>query len=382
MSLSIKLKDIRFIEISDEVGGEDIWLKRISALYGKKPIVVWRKDSPLPDFKDLRINRLIYFILKLFSRVSANLARGFFLNILIFTCKFTQFDGITFFSTTYVPVPRGNNIISYIHTPSRRMTVDFNDTKNSIIKESQVKYALLLLFRTTYFIFYGMSLDHSKLNLCNSQNVKDRVYNYTHKIPIVLYPTQNVREFHNTKYGDYFLFVSRIERYKRQDFALRAFKLFYSKNKNFRLEMISPTPKGNADIEFYKELNLYVEQNGLPVKFCLDLERYEVIEKYANAYTCLFTAKEEDLGQIPIESMSAEKPIIAVKERGPSETILDGVTGFLVSNEEEMSEKMLYLADNPNIVKELGKNGRKRALEKFDDAVFKKALDEIIDGII
>lgn len=375
------MKDVRFIEISDETGGEHIWLQRISFLYGKKPIVIWRKDSPMPDFKDLRINRPVYFILKLFSRVSANLARGLFLNILIFTGKLKEFDGITFFSTTYVPVPRGNNIISYIHTPSRRMTVDFNDTKNSIIKESHVKYVLLLFFRAIYLIFYKMSLDHSKLNLCNSQNVKDRVYNYSHKIPIVLYPTQNVREFHNTKYGDYFLFVSRIERYKRQDFALRAFKLFYSKNKNFRLEMISPSPKGNADIEFYKELNLYVEQNGLPVEFCLELNRSDVIEKYANAYACLFTAKAEDLGQIPIESMSAEKPIIAVNERGPSETVENGVTGFLVDNELEMSEKMLYLVDNPEIAKELGKNGRKRALQKFDDSVFKKNLDKIIERI-
>lgn len=375
------LRAIRFLEISDEVGGEDIWLKRISALYGKTPIVIWRKDSPLPDLKDLSINRLIYFILKLFSRVSPNLARGLFLNILIFTCKLKEFDGITFFSTTYIPVPRGNNIITYIHTPSRRMTVDFNDTKNSIIKESHVKYGLLLFFRFIYLIFYKISLDHSKLNLCNSQNVRDRVYNYSHKIPMVLYPTQNVCEFYNKKYGDFFLFVSRIERYKRQDFALRAFKLFYSKNKNFRLEMISPTPKGNANIEFYKELNLYVEQNKLPVDFCLDLNRSDVLEKYANAYACLFTAKGEDLGQIPIESMSAEKPIIAVNERGPSETVVDGVTGYLVNNEEEMSQKMLYLVDNPEIAKELGKNGRKRALEKFGDSVFKKNLDKIIEKI-
>ena len=46
-----------------------------------------------------------------------------------------------------------------------------------------------------------------------------------------------------------------------------------------------------------------------------------------------------------------------------------------------MSEKMLFLVDNPKIVEELGKNGRKRALEKFDDSVFKKNLDQIIEKI-
>lgn len=375
------MKKIRFIEISDEVGGEDIWLKRISALYGKKPIVLWRKDSTVPDSDNLKLNAILSYLTKLFNKCSPSLARGFFLNILLYTCKLGQFDGITFFSTTYIPVPRGNNIISYIHTPSRRMTVDFTDTKKSIIEISRIRYGLLILFRATYLIFYKMSLDHSKLNICNSQNVKDRVFHFSKRSPIVLYPTQNVSEFYNTGYGNYFLFVSRIERYKRQDFALRSFKLFHSKNKNYRLIMLSPSPKRNDEIKYYEELKLYVAQNELPVDFFLDLNRSEVIEKYANAYACLFTAKEEDLGQIPIESMSAEKPIIAVNERGPSETVVDGVTGFLVNNELEMSEKMLFLVDNPKIVEELGKNGRKRALEKFDDSVFKKNLDQIIEKI-
>lgn len=375
------MKSIRFIEISDEVGGEDIWLKRISALYGKKPIVLWRKNSTLPDFDDLKVNVLLFSLIKLWSKVSPELTRGLFLNILLFMCKLTAFEGITFFSTTYVPVPRGNNIISYIHTPSRRMTVDFNVTKKDAIETSRVKYGLLFFFRATYLIFYKMSLDHSKLNICNSQNVKDRVFNFSKRSPVVLYPTQNVSEFYNTGYGNYFLFVSRIERYKRQDFALRSFKLFHSKNKNYRLIMLSPSPKRNDEIKYYEELKLYVAQNELPVDFFLDLNRSEVIEKYANAYACLFTAKGEDLGQIPIESMSAEKPIIAINERGPSETVVDGVTGFLVNNELEMSEKMLFLVDNPKIVEELGKNGRKRALEKFDDSVFKKNLDQIIEQI-
>lgn len=379
MLLPIELKDIRFIEVSDEVGGEDIWLKRISALYGKKPSIIWRKDSPMPDFKDLKINKITYFFLKLFNRVSTNLARGFFLNMLLFTCKLSRFDGITFFSTTYVPVPRGKNIISYIHTPSRRMTVDFNDTKNSILKISRKKYILLLFFRIAYLISYKMSLDHSKINLCNSQNVRDRVINFCNRSTEVLYPTQNVLEFYNNTYGNYFLFVSRLERYKRQDYALMAFKLFFSENKNYRLVMLSPSPKRKDEVEFYKELILYVEQNELPVDFCLDLNRSEVIERYANAYACLFTAKGEDLGQIPIESMSAEKPIIAVNDRGPSETIIDGVTGYLVSNEREMAEKMIFLVNHPDVTEQMGKNGRIRAMEFFNDSVFKARLDKIIN---
>ena len=113
--------------------------------------------------------------------------------------------------------------------------------------------------------------------------------------------------------------------------------------------------------------------------FEFNLTRSEVIQKYANAFACLFTAKNEDLGQIPIESMSAEKPIIAINDKGPSETIIDGITGYLVSNEKEMAEKMIFLVNHPDIAEKMGKSGRIRALEYFDDSVFKARLDEIIN---
>ena len=110
-----------------------------------------------------------------------------------------------------------------------------------------------------------------------------------------------------------------------------------------------------------------------------DAPIFSGVGRYANAFACLFTAKNEDLGQIPIESMSAEKPIIAINDKGPSETIIDGITGYLVSNEKEMAEKMIFLANHPDIAEKMGKSGRIRALEYFDDSVFKARLDEIIN---
>jgi glycosyltransferase involved in cell wall biosynthesis len=373
------LQSIRFIEISDEVGGEDIWLRRISSLYGTEPIVFWKKNSPFLGFRNKGINRILNSFVKVSCRLNYRMGRGIFLNLLIYASKLDTFDGVTFFSTTYVPIPRGANIVSYIHTPSRRMTVDFEDLKKFEKNRSRLKFLIILVFRFFYRTVYSMSLDHSQINLSNSQNVRERTLQFTGRESIVVYPTQNVSEFYNLGYGNYFLYVSRLERYKRQDYAIRAFKLFQENVKNFNLILISPSPRTYEENEYYEELLSLIKSESLDVTFEFDLTRSEVIQKYANAFACLFTAKNEDLGQIPIESMSAEKPIIAINDKGPSETIIDGITGFLVSNEKEMAEKMIFLVNHPDIAEKMGKSGRIRALEYFDDSVFKARLDEIIN---
>lgn len=373
------MQKIRFIEISDEVGGEDIWLRRISSLYGIEPIVFWKKNSPFPGFQNKGINRILNSFVKVSCRLNYQMGRGIFLNFLIYALKLDTFDGVTFFSTTYVPIPRGGKIVSYIHTPSRRMTVDFADLKKFEKNRSRLKFLIILVFRFFYRTVYSMSLDHSQINLSNSQNVRERTLQFTGRDSIVVYPTQNVSEFYNLGYGNYFLYVSRLERYKRQDFAIRSFKLFQENVKNFNLILISPSPRTYEEKEYYKELLSLIKSESLDVTFEFNLTRSEVIQKYANAFACLFTAKNEDLGQIPIESMSAEKPIIAINDKGPSETIIDGITGYLVSNEKEMAEKMIFLVNHPDIAEKMGKSGRIRALEYFDDSVFKARLDELIN---
>ncbi|MEM3209450.1 MAG: hypothetical protein QXM24_02370, partial [Saccharolobus sp.] len=61
------------------------------------------------------------------------------------------------------------------------------------------------------------------------------------------------------------------------------------------------------------------------------------------------------------------------------ETIIDGITGFLVNNEKEMAERMEYLAQNPDIVKKMGNAGREHALKNFDDNVFVENFKKILE---
>ena len=57
--------------------------------------------------------------------------------------------------------------------------------------------------------------------------------------------------------------------------------------------------------------------------------------------------------------MASQNRYIAVNEGGFKETIVDEKTGFLVNSLSEMSEKMSFIAENPPIAEEMGKQAEK-----------------------
>ena len=76
-----------------------------------------------------------------------------------------------------------------------------------------------------------------------------------------------------------------------------------------------------------------------------------------------------------LEAMAMEKPVIGIRTR-LWDYIMDGCTGFLVSNEHEMLEKILYLLENPSEAKRMGINGRKLTEEKYN---IEKRVDKIVE---
>ncbi|MFB6115368.1 MAG: glycosyltransferase, partial [Candidatus Nanohalobium sp.] len=89
----------------------------------------------------------------------------------------------------------------------------------------------------------------------------------------------------------------------------------------------------------------------------------------------------EDWGIIPIEAGSYEKPIISVNEGGPTESVLHEETGLLVDDAEEMAEKMQELAENEELVIEMGRKGKERSKEYTWDKFVTK-FDEKINEVV
>lgn len=69
----------------------------------------------------------------------------------------------------------------------------------------------------------------------------------------------------------------------------------------------------------------------------------ELVGLYSNALFTLFPFTNEPFGYIPIESMACGTPVLSYGKQGPSETILDQRTGWLVESQKDIERKAVEL---------------------------------------
>jgi glycosyltransferase involved in cell wall biosynthesis len=77
----------------------------------------------------------------------------------------------------------------------------------------------------------------------------------------------------------------------------------------------------------------------------------------------------EGLGISIIEASATERPIVATDIRGCREAVDNNKTGILVpvKDSEKLAQAIIYLLRNPDIAREMGKQGREKALKEFDE---------------
>jgi glycosyltransferase involved in cell wall biosynthesis len=229
-----------------------------------------------------------------------------------------------------------------------------------------------------YRILERMAWSKMNLVLCNSQNTKKRVINANlideDKVK-VLNPGVDMSKFKKGRYGKYFLATGRIQWYKRLELAIDALELM--KEKGFSLKIVGGvSEKDKPVLKFLKK-----RAKGLDVEFVISPSDGEIIELYANCYSYLFTAKDEDWGIVPVEAMASGKPVISVDEGGPRESVVHGKTGFLVKAKADVfAERMDYLAGNPSLVKKMGEKARKH-VRKYDWSNFSTEYDRHLESL-
>jgi N-acetyl-alpha-D-glucosaminyl L-malate synthase BshA len=81
----------------------------------------------------------------------------------------------------------------------------------------------------------------------------------------------------------------------------------------------------------------------------------------------LLPSETESFGLVALEAMACEVPVVASRVGGLPEVITDGVEGFLVEprNVEKMAERSLAILSRDSYRREMGKQARKTAHERF-----------------
>jgi len=164
------------------------------------------------------------------------------------------------------------------------------------------------------------------------------------------------------------LFVGKIIPRKGVKVLLEAVKLIVKSGHNdFVLFLVGDT---SLDTEFYNRMVSYVKSNGLE-KFIKFMGFVSYNDLKALYYICdifVFPSFEEGDPIALKEALASGKPLIGSNVGGIPMQIRDGWNGFLVEpgNEKQLAEKIMYLIDNEEERKRMGKNSKRLAEDKFD----------------
>lgn len=168
---------------------------------------------------------------------------------------------------------------------------------------------------------YRLGLSRMHTVIANSKNVQGRLQRFCNTKSQVVFPPIETNTFTWVDQKDYYLSFGRVDELKRVGDMVKAFQ----KMPNKKLVVSS----GGDALEQVKRLAEGYE-NILVIGWVSDEKLKELV---GSCVASLYLPVDEDLGMVPLESMSAGKPCIGVNEGGLKETIIDGKTGVLVPAE-------------------------------------------------
>jgi len=270
---------------------------------------------------------------------------------------------------------KNENVLWFCHTPNRE-AFDLYEWRMS--KRNILQKALYWSFIQPYKMFEFSTVPKIEKILANSMNTQSRLKKYLKRKDVeIVNPGVDVEKFSNESYEKFFFYPSRITPEKRFEYAIKAFSLFKKKMgpeaEKWKLIIAGALMKERKEhVEYYKKIKGLLGNMG---KIIINPKDEEFMKLYRTCYSVVYTPVDEDFGIIPLEALASNKPCIAVNEGGPKEIIGQGM-GYLVKNEKEMAEKMVFLADNPNLPEQMGKEGRAHVEKNFTWKVFLEKFEK------
>jgi glycosyltransferase involved in cell wall biosynthesis len=168
--------------------------------------------------------------------------------------------------------------------------------------------------------------------------------------------------------------VARFIPRKRHDLLLHALARIRESGVDMQCELIGYGPMRRQIEAVTRELGLddrvIVVGSVSPEEVCLRL---------AGADVFVLTSQWEGMPGSVLEAMAAGLPVVASKVNGTSEVIQDGVTGFLVPQDDAdaTAEALIRLARDPELRQRMGAAGRERITQHFSVARMVSEKEEL-----
>ncbi len=167
----------------------------------------------------------------------------------------------------------------------------------------------------------------------------------------VLHPPAPQRAYRTDAYEPFVFAVSRLQRLKRLDLLVEAFRRM--KNRELRAVVAGEGPERGA-------LAAKIRAYGLERRIDLVGAAAEdaVLDGYAKCRAVFYAPFNEDYGLVTPEAFASAKAVITARDSGgPVELVRDGETGFVAEpTPDALAEKLDLLAEDPALAERLGRN--------------------------
>jgi glycosyltransferase involved in cell wall biosynthesis len=159
------------------------------------------------------------------------------------------------------------------------------------------------------------------------------------------------------------MIVGTLHKGKYQEDAIRAIGKLIDEEIDVRLYIV-----GEGKLKYKQYLESLIIRGDLEnrVQFLGYIDNpFPVIQQ---ADILLMCSRKEAFGRVTVEGMKAGKPVVGAGSGGTKELIRDHYNGFLYTfgDYHKLAEKVKYLCQHPDEARQMGANGKKWALEKFN----------------
>jgi len=176
------------------------------------------------------------------------------------------------------------------------------------------------------------------------------------------------------------LSISSLNAKKGFEYLIRAFALLRASGIDAQLDVYGDGPDRSMLTSLINELNVAdrVRLHGV-----IDQDRVAALcgeaDIFALASVPLDSEDADGLPTVLIEALSSELPTVSTQVTGIPEIIVDGKTGRCVppKNSEALSDALLWMIENPEAARAMGRAGRELVLDQFDRHRAARQLESI-----
>lgn len=337
-------------------GGAEWLITKVAECLGIREIYTLKSpktDNPFGDVKFVGVEKF----LDIPARLLVNLGRAveyviwesFDVNML------NEFDILLTSGATTRAIITPDNIVhvNYCHSPARWLYDLYHHRLKN--KRFKIVYRIFLSKIRTIDSIVDSRVDYY---LVNSPIIRRRLWKYLKRDSKILYPPIELKRYKFKEFGDYYLYLGRLDREKGVVEIVKAFARLGKR-------LILAGGRGTA----YGEVKKIIEKTP-NIEYIGFVSEDEKLRLLSECKAVVFNAVNEDFGIVPIEANASGKPCISVASGFPGIFIKDGLNGILHDGSVdgivcaiERFEKMNF---DPDRIREF--------VSEFDISVFRKKL--------